>query len=249
MIITGKRGLGVLLLAVVLVTTAACGSAKPKTAPNTPDQIKADRAIAKQALLTLSDLPSGYKGSPHKHSSGNDIPPKVEAKFIACTHIPKRLVDNTNDDQPSADAPDFTKGDVTTGPTSEIDSSVEIDRSSKDISEPIDLLAQKGTAACFQPFFHAAIAQALKGEKGVSLGVLTVKSVSSGDAGDQGVGFQGRVDVVGPAATIPFYFDMFFVRSGRALVELSGNGTREPVGLDFEHQLLATMLERLKNTT
>jgi hypothetical protein len=173
----------------------------------------------------------------------------VEQKFLACTHLPKRFINESANDQPNADSPDFAKGEVSTGPATEIDSSVEIDRSSKDISEPLAYLGKENAAHCFQPFFHAAFVESLKGETGVSIRGVTVKSISSGSAGDQGAGFQGRATIVGPRASIDVFFDLFFVRTGRAGVFLLGLGLREPVGLDLEHQLLAAMVGRLEHTT
>jgi len=247
---TGIRGLAALLLPVMLVIAAGCGSSsKTSTAPNTPEQRKVDLALAKQALLKLSDLPPGYKGAPHSNSSNGDIPPRVIQKFVACTHLPKRFVDDKSDDQPKADAPDFTSGNIRTGAATEIDSSVEIDRSSKDISEPLGLLANGNTAHCFQPFFDAALAQGLKGAPGFSIQRVTVKSIPAGSAGDQGAGFQGQMTLGTPVGSMVVYLDFLLVRTGRAAINLTGIGFREPVALDLEHELLATIVGRLKNTT
>jgi hypothetical protein len=238
------------LLSAAMVIAAGCGSSsKTSTAPNTPEQLKADKALAQQAVLIPSDLPAGYKGTPHKKSSGDDIPKKVEQKFLACTRLPKRFIDDTNDSQPNADAPDFAKGSIATGPATEIDSSVEIDRSSKDISEPLAYLENDSVARCFQPFFHAALAAGLKDDPRFSIRGVTVKSVSAGAAGDEGAGFQGRMTIVSPIGPIDVFIDLFFVRTGRAAVTLTGIGFREPVGLDLEHGLLATMVGRLERTT
>jgi hypothetical protein len=246
---TNTRVFAALLSAAMVVAAAGCGSSsKTLTAPNTAEQLNADRSIAKQAVLTLSDLPPGYKGTPHEKSSGDDIPKKVEQKFLACTHLPKRFIDDSNDDQPNADSPDFAKGNPATGAT-EIQSSVEIDRSSKDISEPLAYLKNDNMPGCFQPFFHAALAASFKDDPRFSVRSVTVKSISAGSAGDEGAGFQGRIAIGSPIGPLVVYFDLFFVRTGRAGVSLLAIGFREPAGLDLEQELLATMVRRLEGTT
>ena len=246
---TRTRAFFALLSAAMLMVGTGCGSSsKTSTAPDTAEQRKVDLALAKQAVLTLSDLPAGYKGTPHKESSGDDIPKKVEQKFLACTRLPERFIDDTNDTQPNADSPDFTKGSIATGAL-EIDSSIEIDRSSKDISEPLAYLKNEDVARCFQPFFYAALAAGLKDEPGFSIQSVSVESVSAGSAGDEGAGFRGRMTIVTPVGPIDVFIDLFFVRTGRAAVTLTGTGFREPVDLDLEHELLATMVGRLENTT
>jgi hypothetical protein len=247
---TNTRIFAALLSAAMVIAATGCGSSsKTSTAPNTPEQLKADEAVARQAVLTLGDLPTGHEAKPHKPSSGDDIPKKVEQKFLACTHLPKRFIDDTNDSQPNADSPDFSKGEIATGAATEIESSVEIDRSSKDISEPLAYLKNDSVPGCFQPFFHAALAAGLKDDPRFSVRSVTVKSIPAGSAGDEGAGFQGRMAIGSPIGTIVVFFDMFFVRSGRAGVTLLAIGFREPVGLDLEHELLATMVGRLENTT
>jgi hypothetical protein len=61
----------------------------------------ADAALAKGALLTLADLPSGWKAQPHGATSETEL----DASLAACLHVDVVL---TNTDlQPHADAQDF----------------------------------------------------------------------------------------------------------------------------------------------
>ena len=99
----------VAFMAAGLLAAGCGGGSSTVTAPNTPKQIAADKATVEQALLTSADLPSGYTGTPHDNSTSDDPPAAVENQFVACSGFPKRLLDQKNDDQPHADAPDFSQ--------------------------------------------------------------------------------------------------------------------------------------------
>jgi hypothetical protein len=246
--------------AVMLLASCGGGSAKvtaqppratktttttmPPAAPNTPKQRVADTAVAKQAVLELSDLPFGWAANPH-NNSGPDLPKSVETKFLACAHLPKRFIDNANDNQPNADSPDFTKGTVGAGPAAEVDSSVEVDRAVSDVSEPLSHFADPGTAKCFDPLFRAEFALALRGDTGVSLHGFALRALSVGTVGDQAAGFQGRVTITGPKASIPIEFDLYFVRKGRGIAMLTAVAFSVPFDQAFAQSLLQKMVGRL----
>ena len=228
-------------------TTGPTTTTKPPAAPNTPKQRAADTATAKRAVLKLSDLPFGWAANPH-NSSGPDLPKSVETKFLACAHLPKRFVDNTNDNQPNADSPDFTKGTIGAGPAAEVDSSVELDRTVADISEPLSYFADPSTTKCFDPLFRAEFALALRGDKGVSLQDFAFRALSVASVGDQAAGFQGRVTITGPKASIPIEFDLYFVRKGRAIAMLTTVAFSVPFDQAFAQSLLEKMVGRLSAT-
>jgi hypothetical protein len=241
-----KRGLSLIVAAATMLVTAGCGGGSGAvTAPNTPKQLAADKALAKQAVLKLSDLPAGYKGSPHS-DSGDDLPPAVERTFLACTHLPKSFIDDKSRTQPSADAPDFTKGEVGAGAASEVDSSVEIDRSSNDIKEPLSHLTGSTAADCFTPFFKAVFKQAVASEPSVTLGPVSVVALDFGGIGDQSSAFQGRVKISGPSRAIDFEFDFYFVRTGRAGVTMAAIGYDSTFDQTLARSLLKTVVSRLK---
>ena len=259
-----RENRGFLVLATAVALLASCGgggsakaTAPPPTttrpvttttkapaAPNTPKQRAADTAVAKQAVLEVSDLPFGWAANPHD-DSGPDLPKPVETKFAACAHLPKRFVDNKNDDQPNADSPDFTKGTVGAGAAAEVDSSVELDRTVSDISEPLSHFADPDTTKCFDPLFRAELALALRGDQGVSLQDFAFRALSVGSIGDQAAGFQGRVTIVGPKASIPIEFDLYFVRKGRAIATLTTIAFSVPFDQAFAQSLLEKMVGRL----
>jgi hypothetical protein len=254
MTITGKRGLGALLLVVMLVATAACGSSKPKTAPNTPEQIKADRLIAKQAVLKLSDLPSGYRATPHKSDPSNDAPKSVLKKFAACAKIPEskadELINGTDNDPsaPSVDSPDLIFDDQESGIRYRFENTVEIDRSSTDIAEPLDLLAGKDVLPCWKDVFRNAFQQDPTDPE-EKVGGIAVSPIDIGDVGDKWVAFEVRALVSNGTRRVKVFFDAYFVQSGRAGISLVASGIGKSVDHELSLFLVKAVTDRLKNTT
>lgn len=245
----GKRGLVIAIVAGVLA--AGCGGGSSAvTAPNTPKQLAADKVVAKGAVLTANDLPAGYAGTPHDNSSPNTpAETAAEKKFATCSGLPKRFIDSKDDGQPNADSPDFKKGEIGQGVATEIDSSVELDRSSNDIKDPLSRLTGTGAANCFKPFFEAVLKESLAGTPGVTLAPLAVTVLDLGSLGDQRSGFQGRSSVTGPGGSISFEFNFYFVRTGRAIVSMVAIGFGGPIDQALAKSLLTTMVGRLKAAT
>jgi hypothetical protein len=243
---TAMRTRGILVLITAGTLLASCGgSSSSATAPSTPKQIAADKATIKAALLTADDVPLGYSGVPHEDSDDSDPPDAVVDAFVKCSGFPKRLVSSKTDNQPQADAPDFSKGKIGQGAATEIDSSIELDRSAKDVSDPLSQLSPN-TAKCFEPLFRAAFKQSLGTDPTVSFGDVSVVPLTVGSVGDQAAAFKGQVNVSGTGLSIPIEFNLYFVRSGRAIVEMTALGYSTSFDKKLAEKLLGTMVDRLK---
>jgi hypothetical protein len=227
------------------IVVAASTTTRPATVSNTPGQRAADRAVAARAVLKLADFPLGWTSHAHDNSTSSAPPPAVERAVVACAHLPKRFLDDTADDQPNADSADFTKGQIGAGPAAEIQSSVELDRSVNDISEPLAQLASPRAAQCFAPLFRTEFAQGLSNDRGVSLSDFSLSALSVGSIGDQSAGFQSRVTIVGPRASINVELDLYFVRVKRAIAELSATAFSVPFDQGFAQTLLEKIVGRL----
>lgn len=244
---TGMRTRGFVIVLTVGALLASCGGGSSAiTAPNTPKQIAADKSTILQAVLAADDLPLGYTGAPHVNSDDSDPSQAVQDAFAKCSGFPKRLLDNKNTDQPNVDAPDYTKGKIGEGPATEVDSSIEMDRSSKDISEPLAHLADPKAAKCFAPLFNAVFKQGLGSNPKVSFGAVTVEKLDVGSIGDQRAAFQGHVSVSAGGVSLPIEFNLYFVRSGRAIVVLTALGYSTTFDKALAEKLLKTMVDRLK---
>jgi hypothetical protein len=238
--------------AMLLVAACGGGGSSVVNAPNTPKQIAADEALAKQAVLRLGDLPAGYKGAPHSKSSGGDVPQSVLDKFATCAKVPKSKIAhlmNGNDDpsKPSADSPDFDLKDASTGVSSSFENNVEADRSSEDVSEPLDLLAAKSALECWKDLSRSVIEETAP--PGGSVRDLSVVSLPIGKIGDQSAAFEVRVTLSGSARTVKAYLDFYLVRSGRAGISLVASGINQRVDSSLALSLLRTVVSRLKGAT
>jgi len=256
-----RRTRAVLSFLVAGIVVTACGSGsghvaasssdttppttQPSNAANTPAQRAADRAVAARAVLKLADFPLGWTSQPHDSSNSSGPPPAVQRAVVACAHLPQRFLDNAADTQPNVNSADFTKGVVGAGPAAQIQSSVELDRSVRDISEPLSQLAAPAAATCFAPLFRSEFALGVSKDPGVSLADFSLKALSVGSIGDQSAGFQSRVNVVGPRASIPIELDLYFVRVNRAIVVLSATAFSVPFDQSFAQTLLEKMVGRL----
>ena len=243
----------VALLAVGLLATA-CGGSSAKTGgagptttkPATPQQLAADKALAQQAVLRLSDLPAGYKGTPHDESP-DDTPPAVLKKFAACIHVPKseleQLFSNAkNPNKPSVDAPDFQL-DVSRLQQASFQNSVEVDRTTKEISEPLTLLAAPTAINCWKAFFAAAVSAGAPADG--SIKSVTVAALPDPKVGDQATAFEARMQITASGITVPLYFDFYLARRGRAGVSLLGLGTGMQIDHALEVALLGKVVHRL----
>jgi hypothetical protein len=248
---TGTRGLAAMAGAVMLLIAAGCGSSsKTTTAPNTPAQIAADKAIAKQAVLKPGDLP-GYTATPHKDSSG-DAPEPVLRTFAKCAKVPQaQIADfiNSNDPkQPDVDSPDFKLLDTSKGVSTSFENNVALDRSSKHIGEQFDILAAKSTLKCWKDFFRAAVQSS--SDKSVSVRGLTVVSPSMAKIGDQSAVIGVRATFVrSDGFTIKAYIDFYLVRIGRAAITLLATGIGERADSSLAQSLVKTVADRLKGAT
>jgi hypothetical protein len=235
---------------VVLVFACACeGSSKSAAAPNTPAQLKADKAIAKQAVLKLSDLPPGYKGTPHDANSSN-VPSSVARAFATCTGIALRDVTRLmngehSTDQPSVDSLDFYK----VGPAGEVifENTVEVDRSSKDLSDPLDHFGSKNATPCWKDFFGAAFDQ--KADQTTSYRDLTVRKLPDLKIGDQSGAFEATVTISSGIRSAKTVIDFFFVRSGRAGISLFATWIGQPANRPLAQSWVQKVADRLKGAT
>ena len=250
---SGTRTFAAMLLAVMLVFAAGCGgSSKTSTAPNTPEQRKADRALGAKSVLKLADLPSGYKGTPHKTDSSNDTPAPVLRKFASCAKVPQAKIDQllngkTDPKEVEVNAPDFAQRDASTGFSTTFENSVDLERSSKDLQEPFDLFTAQSAFPCWKDLFRSVFVHSTG--TGASIRDLSIVPISTGKIGDQSGGFGVRLTVAGKARSVNAYIDLYLARSGRAGISLLATGIGERVDTSLALSLLQTVADRMKGTT
>jgi hypothetical protein len=241
---------GIVVIVVLALLGAACGGSGSgsATAPNTAAQLAKDAGAVKAAVLTVADLPAGYKSTPVDNSN-NNIPKRVTLDFASCTKLPQaeveRMMNNTKDASTPSAEKDFEKS----GPGSDIgfQGSVELDRSSKDLSDPLDRFGRPSAAPCWKALFRAAFTGRGGLSSGERLSGLDVKPLLTSKLGDQAAGFQAVVTVSVGARSVPATIDFYFVRTGRAGVTLFSEWIGTPGDTNLETSLIQTMVDRVKS--
>jgi hypothetical protein len=220
----------VVLLSGVALALSSCGGSADKVDP------AADLRVAKSAVLTSADVPSGFTGTPHTDS--DDLPASSKKAFADCMHVDATFFDDTPGAQ-KADSPDFKKGD------DEIDSSVEIDPKKKDIDKGYEQMALSRTPACLGQLFDSAFKSSAGSQPGVTFGTVKVTRASVPGIGDRGFSFSGTIPVTAATQSLTFYFDVFLVQRDRAGITVSSFQTNAPLDRDTELRLVRTIVDRV----
>jgi hypothetical protein len=221
----------IVLLASVGLALSGCGSSAKKVDP------AADLRVAKSAVLTAADVPTGFTGTPHTDS--DDLPAAANKGFADCMHVAETLFDDTPGAQ-KADSPDFKKGDA-----AEIDSSVEIDPKKKDIDTGYEQMAQSATPACLGQLFDSAFKSSVGSQPGVTFGKVAVTRDSVTGIGDRGFSFSLTIPVTAQSQSLTLYFDIFLVQRDRAGVTVSVFQTNARFDRNTELRLVRTVVDRV----
>ena len=199
---------------------------------------------ARDAVLRPTDVPTGYKPTPHR-DFGLRLTDTQEAALLACTKLPPWFVENGARDQTRADSPDFTYGRFADGPARRIASSVRLAPASEAVREPLAALDGDASARCFAPVFRAGFERGLGGRPGVTTSDFTVRPLSLGGIGDQSAAFQGTATMHTRGGPVQQDLNLYFVRRGRALVTMYAAGFDSPTDQRLAEFLLSTMASRL----
>ena len=218
--------------AALVITAALCGGCGGSS-----------RATVRDAVLRPTDVPTGYKPTPHR-----DFEPRLsdaeEAALLACTKLPPWFVASGAHDQTRADSPDFTYGRFADGPAQRIASSIRLAPSSEEVREPLAALDGDAAARCFEPVFRAGFERGLGGRPGVTTSDFTVRPLSLGGIGDQSAAFQGTATMHTRGGPVQQDLNLYFVRAGRALVTMYAAGFDSPTDQRLAEFLLSTIVSR-----
>lgn len=250
----GARRLAASVLAVILVCAAGCGSSsKTTTAPNTPEQRKIDKQFATRAALKLTDLPAGYTASPHQNDPSNDTPDPLLRKFAACAKIPKariaQFLNSTPDpNEVEVDAPDFSRKDLNTGFSTTFESSVDFERSAKDVTEPFAIFTGKRALPCWRDLFQSVF-ESSAAKQHDSIRNVAVVAISTGRIADESAGLGISTTLVGAARSVNLYIDLYLAGTGRTATSLLATSIGVRTDQSLALSLLRKVAVRLVGTT
>jgi hypothetical protein len=199
-----RRALACLLVAAAL---AACATQADLGGDDrTAAERRADEATAGKMLLTLDDLPAGYRAGPV--DQGDDAgSSRVDAEVARCLHVsPDRL----DSDNPKATSPTFSTVDDST----EITAEVTFTPSTRSAASRMDLYQSDAAPRCYEQAFRQELTKQAT-RPGVDLGEPSLDRLDVPDIGDETVAFRVSVRISGGGVDIPLYFDVLLVRVGR----------------------------------
>ena len=239
-------------MAIVLVVAAlasACGgdddeSAPKGTATTPPTQnVAADRAVAEQAVLRLSDFPPGWQAQPHEESPDD---PDLTRQLSECLRVDLALLEGEAGDA-SADSPDFESPN-----DQEVQSSVGLAPTSAKAQELFAVFERPETPGCLSRAVSQSIETELKkpmpGQQArpeVTVGQVSVNRASFPTIGDRTVAFRLTVPVQALGRALNVYADMVVALRGRAGTMLTFTDVGTPFPTDQAQKLTKTVVDRL----
>ena len=233
--------------------TTTTTSSVTGTAPNTPEQLAADKELARAAVLRPADVPAGFtaeKDEPGDDSgSGDDLPPGVLQTFSDCAHLSPQdaktfLNGEPTPDMPTVDSPTFERsGGIAVQQT--IDSSVVVARRPEKVARVIHIVGAPEAEQCWRSVFEAAFASDAGSAPDPGFSDLTIDTAPVPDLGDEAAVLHGHLTIESSGISLPVWLDMYFARQGRAGASLFAAGISSRVDEIVELALLRKMLDRL----
>ena len=220
---------------VVAVALGACGSDDSAADdPRTEAELAADRAAAANAVLVLGDFPDGWTSEPHEEDTDDPNAPDIEAEMAECLGVDESEFD---DSLVNVDSDTFLFD------AAEVDSDVSMAPTLAEADREVEVLTRPEARGCFEAGFEKAFTYSIEhpadgDTEGIELGEITFRDLSFDDVGQDSRAFRVSVPLVTPQGEATLYFDLVFIRVGRALGSISF--------LDFApfDQALATDLAR-----
>lgn len=216
-------------VAVAATLLTACGnnasgqsrpaqSGQPSTTqtgdPRTPAQIAADKKLAEQANLQLSDFPDGWQSKPADDSSPDDA--KADDALARCLHVDPSFVHQSDASDDSSSSPDFSApdGDQT------VSSNVGVTPNAAYATRTVQAFAAPSAPGCFSDYLNtelaASIAQDPQSLGGAKIGKVTVGQVQFPTLDDRTVALRFDVPVSVQGLSVDAYLDVVIIQQGRS---------------------------------
>lgn len=199
------------MLAAATLALAACGGSgdnQPEATATTAaattttavDAV-ADKAKARTLVLAPSDLPSGWKATPHQDDPSDQA---LDDELAACVGRPSQSTYATA----SANSPDFSKGDA------EVSSEVQIVKTAADFDADVAATRSSKFMSCLKRLGTKVLQQTGATVRSVSVAPLPVAS-----HGEFSAGFRATIRLEAQGQTVTLYSDDILL--GKDRIELT----------------------------
>jgi hypothetical protein len=222
----------VLLLALVLTLGTQVAGAGASSASS-------DKAQAKKLLLTLSDMPKGWKKEKGSVGGGSSNFPGA-TELASCVGVPANLISSN---PPEADSPYFENKSGSL----EVQDSVSVFPSAKAAQSDYDALANAKTPACMTTLMNGAFkAQILASAgKGATLGTITVTRADPADFANGSTGLVMSLPISEQGVSLTAVITAVYYIKGKFGQEVDFNSYGPAFPTSLAQSLTATALHRL----
>jgi len=203
------------------VTTAA--------ATATTVNVAADKAKARTLVFRPSDLPAGWKATPH-HDDPTDK--AFDDQLAACLGRPSPTTYLTA----TADGPDFSNGDA------EVSSQAQLVRTVADFDA--DVQAVQGPK--FVPCVRRVVTKSLQQLAGASVRSVAVAPLPVARHGEYSSGFRATIRVLVQGQPVTVYQDGILLGKGRTELTAGFSDVQQPPDPALEKALVAKLAARLE---
>lgn len=204
---------------VTVVETTTAPAATSAAAPAT--DARADRALARSALLQLSDLPVGWT------ATSDDDPYRIAcAAFAAARRMPR------------AASPDFAHGDEQFA-----SHAVAVYPTSADADAALSELISPNTRTCLGDELKQEIADEAEGE--AEVGEVTISELNVEPLGQRSAGLRIHVPISASGLDVDVYSDYVFGQVDRGLTMLSVGATYVAPDEELQATLAKRAVQRL----
>ena len=183
--------------------------------PRTPQELAADRMLARRALLKLSDFPAGWQATPH---DDNDEGPDLEKQLADCLDVPEALIVGSGD-KDSVDSPDFESPD-----NAEVMSSVSLGPTAEDVQKVFEVMHNPNVPKCFGDAIDEVLSYSMSHDedapKNITIGKVTLGELNLPGFAEDSVAFRTKVPMAANGIDTQIYLDFVFMRQDRGVTFL-----------------------------
>jgi hypothetical protein len=221
----------VVLLALSLTMGTQVAGAGASTASN--------KAQAKKLLLTLSDMPKGWKKEKGSGGSGSSSLPGA-TQLASCIGVPSSLITSN---PPEVDSPYYENKSGSL----EVQDSISVFPSAKAASEQLDALANSKTPACMTTLMNGAFKAQIIGSagKGATVGTITVTRADTADLPPGTTGLVMSLPITDQGISVDASLTAVYYIKGKLGQQIDFNSYGPVFPASLAESLTATALHRL----
>ncbi len=220
----------VAVLTSTLLGTTQIGGAGASTASS--------KAQAKKYLLTLSDMPRGWKAEKGSTSNGSGSIPGA-AQLASCIGVPSKLI---NSNPPEVDSPYYENKSGSL----EVQDSVSIFASATLAKAELSSMANPNTPSCMTTLMNGAFKSKLAAAaKGAQVGTIAVSRLQPGTFKNGTTGLVVAVPVSDQGVSVTAVIELVYYVKGKFGQQLSLNSYGSAFPTSTAKSLVSTAINRL----